>query len=187
MTRRSDDLEFSEEFLAGDIEAFRRFFRTTSPEVVALCRRILGNVQDAEDVAADVFLEIWSHRDRFDSARGTLRSYVLMLARSRAIDLYRVKARERVHVASTQGQSVDCVGPDQTAIEDVSMKEFQMLASNALAELGETEKAAIELAFFQGLSHSQIASQLNSPLGTIKSNIRRGLSKLRQKLQEWES
>lgn len=185
MTKRPDDKEYCDKMLAGDVEAFRLFFRERSPEVVALCWRILHSLPDAEDVTADVFLEVWSKRDRFDASRGTLRSYVLMLARSRAIDLYRVKSKERARVEFTA--DADTVGSQCQFEPDDSMTEFQLLVKNALAELSDAEQATIELSFFEGLSHSQIANQLDTPLGTIKSSIRRGLSKLRQKLNEWES
>lgn len=188
MTQRPDDASFEDRWLRGDVEAFRLFFRNQSPEVVALCRRILGSVQDAEDVAADVFFEVWSRRDRYDPKRGNLRSYVLMLARCRAIDLYRSKARERSRtepVPETSHREPSDSRPPMSY--DVAMKEFQTLASNALGEISDSERTVIELAFYEGMSHAQIASKLDSPLGTVKSNIRRGLAKLRQKLHQWES
>lgn len=187
MTSRPDDAEFQERLLQGDIETFRTFFRQRSPEVIALCQNILGSVQDAEDVTAEVFFEMWSRRDRFDASRGSLRTYVLLLARSRAIDLYRSKAkvRDRVGVQTEVTEAV--ANYERSPHRDASMQEFQVLASGALAEIDQQERTAIELAFFEGLSHSQIASRLDSPLGTVKSHIRRGLAKLRQKLQKWES
>ena len=185
---RPDDAKDVEQLLSGDMAAFRRIFRRYSPEVVALCKRILGSEQDAEDVAADVFFEVWSRRERFEPKRGTLRSYLLMLARSRSIDLYRSRARERKLVATpTEFVQQDLVSDAVTPDGDVSLSEFQASAREALTDLGDVEKSAIELAFFEGLSHSQIASRLDSPLGTVKSHIRRGPGKLKQKLQEWNS
>jgi len=185
VAKRSDDAQFCEDLRNGNVEAFRQFFRQRSPEVIALCEKILGNAQDAEDVAADVFLEIWRKRDRFDPARGSLRSYVLLLARSRSIDLYRRKAKERNHVV-TDRQDIE-EREDNDIVQTAALDEFQTLAKNALAEIATSERTAIELAFYEGLSHAQIASRLESPLGTVKSHIRRGLAKLRQKLQHWES
>ena len=186
MTKRPDDAEFCEELLQGNVEAFRQFFRKRSPEVVALCTRILGNPQDAEDVTADVFFEVWSKRDRFDATRGSLRTYVLMLARSRAIDLYRSKAKERSRTEPTYQQTTVVDGANDTAERGIAMQELQHFASEAIGSLADQERNAIELSFYEGLSHSQIAARLDSPLGTVKSHIRRGLSKLRQKLSEWE-
>lgn len=183
-----EDKEFCSRLVAGDVEAFRQFFRERSPEVHALCKRILGSAQDAEDVTAEVFFEFWNRRERYDDARGTIRAYVLLLARSRAIDLYRSKAKERARLEPGESHSKqDLVETHQTVHRDMSMKEFQNHAKSALAEIGEKERVAIELAFYDGLSHAQIASQLDSPLGTVKSHIRRGLAKLKQKLQQWES
>ncbi len=189
--RIEDDAEFLEKILEGDVDTFRLFFRERSPEVIALCKRILGSSQDAEDITADVFLEVWTRRERFDRNRGSLRTYVLLLARSRAIDLYRVKAKERLRVEPADRASIESASRghavDESPHADVSFKELQQNAQNALAEIGEHERTAIELAFYGGLSHAQIATKLDSPLGTVKSNIRRGLAKLKQKLKQWES
>ena len=187
MTKRPDDAEFGEQLRRGSVEAFRQFFRKRSPEVIALCTRILGNAQDAEDVTADVFFEVWSKRDRFDASRGSLRTYVLMLARSRAIDLYRTKSKERSRSETVNDYTSTAVGDNLVAERSAAMNEFQHFAKAAIDSLGDQERVAIELSFYQGLSHAQIATQLDSPLGTVKSHIRRGLLKLREKLGAWES
>lgn len=187
MTKRPDDAEFRDKLLSGDIEAFRQFFRHRSPEVLALCRAILRNSQDAEDVTADVFFEVWMRRNKFDPTRGDLRSYVLMLARSRAIDLYRSKKKQQTRLTkilpADELQESDVHSPQV----DLAQKELNGLAKSAIAQLNEAEKTAIELAFYEGLTHVQISNRLDSPLGTVKSHIRRGLAKLKLKLQEWGS
>lgn len=187
MTKRPDDAEFRDKLLSGDIEAFRQFFRQRSPEVLALCRCILRNSQDAEDVTSDVFLEIWTRRNQFDPTRGSLRSYVLMLARSRAIDLYRSKKKQQDRVLPKIPADELQESMGQSPQADVAQKEFKTLAKSAIAELNEAEKEAIELAFYEGLTHAQISNRLDSPLGTVKSHIRRGLAKLKHKLAEWGS
>ena len=185
MAERPDDAQLRNKLLAGDVDAFRQFFRERSPEVVAVCKHILGSLQDAEDVTADVFFEVWSNRERFDPNRGSLRTYLLLLARSRSIDRYRRKARENSRTESTPIE-VETTGVDAAPHRDISIQEFHHVAKSAMNEIAEQERVAIELSFFEGLSHAQISSRLDVPLGTIKSHIRRGLSKLRQKLQEWE-
>lgn len=185
MTKRPDDAEFRDGLLSGDAETFRMFFRQRSPEVLALCRNILRNAQDAEDVTADVFFEVWSRRDRFDPERGTLRSYVLMLARSRAIDLYRKNAKLRVPIDSSAVSEE--VPSELASVEyDMTLAEIRRFAMSALDHITEKEKLVLELSFFEGLSHSQIANRVDTPLGTVKSHIRRGLEKLRQRLKRWE-
>lgn len=149
MAKRPDDVEFVDELGAGDPDAFRLFFRQRSPEVLALCRNILRNSQDAEDVTADVFFEVWSRRDRFDPKKGNLRSYVLMLARSRAIDLYRknVKLREPLDSSSDSEEcSSDITQPEQGVILD----EFRRFAMSALDRISEEEKMVLELFFSRG-------------------------------------
>lgn len=189
MTARLDDAEFFQELLDGNVTAFRQFFRENGPEVVALCQKILRSVQDAEDVAAEVFLEFWKHRGRYDPARGSLRTYILLLARSRAIDLYRRKAKQQSRFGTAEvadAAEEEAVRKNEPPHQEVVRREFQVSARNALDELSLTERTAIELAFYQGMSHAQIASQLDVPLGTTKSHIRRGLLKLKQKLSQWE-
>lgn len=186
MTERSEDATLQRQVLDGDREAFREFFRQRAPEVLALCYRILGSTQEAEDVVADVFFEVWDRRERFDATRGTLRAYTLLIARSRAIDRYRSKRRERAVFGLKD--DLDGMDPsDQTVHQDATLREFRGVASRALAEIEETERNAIELAFYEGLSHAQIANRLDAPLGTVKSHIRRGLAKLKQKLSQWDS
>lgn len=186
MTKRPEDVEFCKKWLAGDVEAFRTFFRQRAPEVLSLCGNIMRNAQDAEDVTADVFLEVWSNRERYDPSRGDLRGYVLMLARSRAIDLYRSKSRQRSRLDANAGPVEFSDDEESSPVQDASMNELRSVAQTALGEISDVERVAIELAFFEGLTHAQIATRLNSPLGTIKSHIRRGLTKLRTKLREWE-
>lgn len=180
------DAEQTEEFLTGDLSAFRRFFRRNVAEVFAVCQRILRNRQDAEDVVSEVFLEVWNKRDRYDSSRATPRSYLLIVARSRAIDRYRSRQSRNGPQASSisyidesdiAGSEV-CEEPDAKLIRAESEQD----AARALADLDQPQRQVMELSFYEGLSHAQIASRLDIPLGTVKSHIRRGLAKLRQVL-----
>ena len=108
-----------------------------------------------------------------------------MLARSRAIDLYRKKAKLQARV----DQPIAAEELPETATSpqhDATMKEFRRFAESALDAITAEERAVIELSVFEGMSHAQIANCVDSPLGTVKSHIRRGLEKLRQKLKQWE-
>jgi len=171
-------------FLSDDLNAFRGFFRRHAGEALAVCNRILRDWQEAEDVVSDVFLEVWSKRDRYDRSRATPRAYILMIARSRAIDRYRVKNRTRqatVSIATTD-ESEKAMMVIDNPYDAVETDEAQRLASHALAELEPPQRTTLEMSFYEGLSHAQIASKLDLPLGTVKSHIRRGLEKLRHML-----
>lgn len=182
---RFDDDE-TEAFLSGDLSAFRGFFRRHAAEVLAVCNRILRDWQEAEDVVSDVFLELWNKRDRYDRSRATPRAYVLMVARSRAIDRYRAKSRNRRATVpiTAKHDSEKAMMVSDNPHDAIEKGESRKQASLALAELDQPQRAALELSFYEGLSHAQIASRLDLPLGTVKSHIRRGLIKLRHVMEQ---
>jgi RNA polymerase sigma-70 factor (ECF subfamily) len=180
-----NDLDLVDRMVRGNLDAFRELFRRHEAEVVALCYRILGNLADAEEVASEVFLELWERRDRFDAARATIRTYLLLLARSRAIDRWRASAGERSRtVASNDSINEQCMRPSDTMSppQQLVQAEMEQLAVCELSQLEKPQRLALELAFFDGLTHAQIADRLALPLGTVKSHIRRGLANLRAAL-----
>jgi len=182
------DAELVNELIGGSVEAFRQFFRRHAPDVVAVCRRILGDLQEAEDVASEVFHELWEKRDRYDASRATPRTYLLLMARSRAIDRYRSRAKRKLSTEVRPPESIPNMqtGHD-TPIAAAAQAELKGVAAAALADLDAVQRQALELAFYEGLSHSQIASRLDMPLGSVKSHIRRGLAKLRYALNDFRS
>jgi RNA polymerase sigma-70 factor (ECF subfamily) len=155
-------------------------------DVLALCERIVHHRADAEDVTADVFWEVWRRRDRFDASRGGGRAYLMTLARSRAIDRLRSQAaRPESKVGdrprADQAELVaDTASPEQSAAD----AELKRCVAQAIAGLELRQREAMELAYYEGLSHQQIAERLHSPLGSVKTNIRKALQKLRYALQE---
>jgi RNA polymerase sigma-70 factor (ECF subfamily) len=185
----ADDAELIADLLRGDEEALRLLFQRYGAQVMAVCQRILGNRHDAEDVTAEVFFEIWNKRQRYDASRSTPRGYILLLARSRAIDRYRTNGKSSSFLNSAGQPSADAVAavhyPDPA--RRIKAEELHRTACRALHGLDADQRQALELAFYEGLSHAQIADQLGKPLGTIKSHIRRGLSKLRSSLNEFRS
>ena len=136
----------------------------------------------------DVYLQVWKQADRFDPVRGRVSTWLMTMARSRAIDKLRGKAQELSQaetleaVAETRSENPD---PEQSA----AVAQQQAEVRKALSTLSEEQRHAIELAFFNGLSQNEIALKLNEPLGTIKTRIRNGMLKLRELLQphqgEW--
>ena len=179
--RIQHDAELADQLTKGNAEAFRQLFRRYSPEVVALCQRILGNRQDAEDVASEVFFELWVKRERYDASRSSLRGYLMLLARTRSIDRHRSRKRTNVSVTTHRPDDVEMADASNgDPMEVATSSELQQIAVNALHDLAPLQRETLDLAFFEGLSHAQIASRLDLPLGTVKSHIRRGLARLRK-------
>lgn len=170
----------------GDRLAFQAIYDRYAPIVLAICERVLGRRADAEDAMAEVFVEVWSRRDRYEPRRGNPRAYLLMLARSRAIDLLRrhsVRPEHR-HRSSTATPIADQLPSRGQAIETSAVdSEARTRILDALADLERQQREVLELAFYGGLSHQQISDRLAIPLGTVKTYIRKGLIKLRYALR----
>lgn len=170
---------------AGDGAAFARLFDRCSPMVLGLLVRMLGRREEAEEVLQEVFLAVWHRPESYDGTRGSVRGWLLLLARSRAID--RIRSRrsrsrreEAVHEERvTLGGGVD----EPVGTRQLEARERRRQVHSALAELPEEQRSAIELAFFEGLTQAEIARRTETPLGTIKSRVLLGMRKLRQTLR----
>jgi RNA polymerase sigma-70 factor (ECF subfamily) len=169
----------------GDREAFRALYERFAPEVLALCERILHSRADAEDAVADIFWEVWQRRQRYDATRGAPRTYLMTLGRSRAIDRLRShKARPDMDdKRRTDGElTLPAVGPSPQ--DAAAAEELRSRVVAAMADLNHRQREAMELAYFEGLSHQQISERLAAPLGTVKTHIRQGLTRLRSVLRD---
>jgi RNA polymerase sigma-70 factor (ECF subfamily) len=141
--------------------------------------RILGNREEAEDVLQEVFLQVWRKADDFDETRGRPFTWLVTLGRSRGIDRLRsLASRERVAEAGAREASEEV----SDAASDAFLSEQRGLVNNALAQLPDEQKGPLMLAYFDGLTQSEIATRLGAPLGTVKTRMRTGLTKLREML-----
>lgn len=170
---RPDEVEAS--FVRGDDDAMRRLYDRYGSMVFGLCVRSLPADQ-AQDVTQEVFLSAWRSRDRYDPARGRIGAWLMRIARNRVVDQVR---REGRHEQRRSGAQADHL-PSEDVIEQTSV---QMLVADALRELPERPRRMIALAYFQDLTHPQIAEETGTPLGTVKSDIRRGLARIRSALE----
>ena len=144
-----------------------------------LLMRILNSREEAEDVLQEVFLQVWRKAGDFDEERGRPFTWLVTLGRSRGIDRLRtLSARERVAEAGAREVSEEF----SDAATDAFKSEQRGLITNALAQLPDDQKRPIMLAYFEGLSQSEIATRLGAPLGTVKTRMRTGLMKLRELL-----
>lgn len=166
----------------GDRSALAALYDRYSPLVLALCQRVLRDSGQAEEVLVDVFFEVWTKADRFDPSRGSPMTYLLTLARSRAIDRKRSQA-SRPKITSDFTDAAALSDPVPNPSESIDLKERGAAVRAALAELEPAQREALECAFYEGLSHSEVAAKLNRPLGTVKTHIRQGIIQLREKLR----
>jgi RNA polymerase sigma-70 factor, ECF subfamily len=147
--------------------------------VYALAHRIVGQQVDAEEVAMETFSQVWRDAGKFDASRGTVAAWLCIIARSRALDLVRSHSRRQRLTDSVAREPVD----EAVGAPDVLHDERRQAVGAALAELPEAQREAIELAYYQGLSQSEIAERLQQPLGTIKTRMRTGMLRLREMLR----
>jgi RNA polymerase sigma-70 factor (ECF subfamily) len=141
-----------------------------------LLLRIVNSREEAEDVLQEVFVQVWRRAADFDEQRGKPFTWLVTLARSRAIDrLRQLSARERLAVAAAYEAPPEA----SDAVQDASRSEQKEIVTGALRQLPEDQRQALLLAYFDGLTQSEIATRLGAPLGTVKTRIRSGLIKLR--------
>ena len=162
---------------AGDERALGELYDRHGRAAYALARAIVGERADADEVVVDVFGQAWRAAAQFEPARGSVGSWLATIARTRALDL--VRARGRRSRALERAASLSEDGVQEPTDRDVERAEARRLVTGALADLPPPQRRAIELAYFGGLSQSEIAAQLGEPLGTVKTRIRDGMAKLR--------
>ncbi len=188
-----DDFALMRAIHGGDDTALARLFDRYAPIVLALCIRILNDRTAAEEVLDDVFWELWERSDRYRVTRSSPRTYILMLSRSRAIDRLRSEQKNRENVSRKLDRDGDTMTSNadtwegDTPLDRTIDKELRDYLQNAIQSLDTAKRQAIEMSFFQGFSHSDIAEHLDQPVGTIKSRIRNGLIHLRQTLRTYYS
>jgi RNA polymerase sigma-70 factor (ECF subfamily) len=172
----------------GDDQALAALYDRHSAVAYGLARAIVRDPADAEEVVADCFSQMWRTAASFDPARGSVAAWVTTIVRTRALDLIRSQ-RRRARVLDDAGLLADEEGagaaPSQgdTPDRDVERSETRELVRRSLAELPAPQRKVLELAYFGGMSQSEIAELLSEPLGTVKTRMRAGLEKLRTALR----
>jgi RNA polymerase sigma-70 factor, ECF subfamily len=167
----------------GDEAALGELYDRTSSRVFGLALQIVRDRGAAEEVTLDVFTQVWREAGRYDRARGSPMSWLLTIARSRAIDSLRVKGK-RTEIEGPLEGAEEFPGSDPNPEASATGVEREASVRRALGLLPKEQRRAIEAAFFGGLSHSEVAAAQGVPLGTIKTRIRTGLLTLRRQLSE---
>ena len=167
----------------GDQSAFAALYDSTRHLVYTTALRILTDSSDAEEVTLDVYMQVWRAAKDYTDVRGSVGAWLVVLARCRAIDRLRSRSlrsrREEPFHEFSQFRSTDS-GPDH--VTELSQRRSRIVS--ALATLPAEQREAIELAFFSGLTHSELAERLKQPLGTVKSRVRQAMIKIRELLVE---
>jgi RNA polymerase sigma-70 factor (ECF subfamily) len=179
------DEELIQQLAHGDLGSLEMLYTRYARPVYSLALRILQDTADAEEVTQDVFERVWRHAPTYDQTRGRFGTWLLSMTHHVAIDMVRKRQRRPQTITHQDTESVEKTYPDvredmaELVVRNVQAEQIR----HALYSLPSSQRQVIELAYFGGLSHLEIAATLGNPLGTVKARIRRGMERLRSSLQ----
>ena len=178
MRLEPDDAALVAAMARGDTGALARIYDLHAPVMMALAQRILGSRSEAEDLVHDVFLEAWRHAADYDSTRGSVRAWLVLRTRSRAIDVRKSAAVSRTVTVGDSAWLERLLG----GTDDASLAPDRELVRQLLKDLPEEQRVVLLLGYFEGLSSSEIAARISAPVGTVKSRVAAALTRLRSAL-----
>jgi RNA polymerase sigma-70 factor, ECF subfamily len=177
------DEELMELVRGGEVQAFEVIFDRHSAAAFSLAYRMCGRRSAAEDIVQDAFLSLWRSTSGYDPGRGSVRSWILSVVHNRAIDAFRRQGSRDRRDVHDEGIAERLPAPDATDVEVERLDDARQVRA-ALDELPPDQRQVIELAYFGGFTHAQIAEMLDLPPGTVKGRMRLGLTKMRYVLGE---
>jgi RNA polymerase sigma-70 factor, ECF subfamily len=178
-----EDRDLIQRMALKDSTALDAFYERYNRIAFSLVLRVVGNRADAEDVLVDVFWQIWQQAPRYDSSRGKPIAWLLTIARTRAIDCLRNTNRQGAKTDEFEAERPPA--PRQPEPDLFVTADTRNAVREALQTLSEQQRIPLEMAYFQGMSHTEIATALGQPLGTIKDRIRTGMMHLRKRLKAY--
>ena len=161
----------------GDAAALRTLYDVCAGRAMSIAYRVLGSRSEAEEVVQETFVQVWRQAASYDAGRGGAMAWIATIVRSRALDRLRSRAASERAVARSEDDP-DAQPTAPAPAEVAAQRELRAQVMAALAALPVEQRSAIELAYYEGLSHSEIAARLGDPLGTVKTRVRLGLAKL---------
>ncbi|HUQ93783.1 MAG TPA: sigma-70 family RNA polymerase sigma factor [Bryobacteraceae bacterium] len=174
-------LDYVQKTAGGDEASFASLYDETNVLVYSLAMRMLCNIEDAEEVTLDVYNQVWRIAKNFDVDRGTVTAWLATLTRTRSLDRIRARTSRQRNVDSMPDQ-FDAPANTTSPEDETACAQQRRIVLQALNRLPPEQRKALELAYFQGLSHTELAEALGEPLGTVKTRIRLGMIKLRELL-----
>jgi RNA polymerase sigma-70 factor, ECF subfamily len=193
MEQPGSDRDLVSRMARGDEKALAELYDRFGNLAYSLAFQILSNGADAEEVVTDAFVQAWSNAASFDPARASVPAWLSMIARTRALDRLRSSKRrgqllEKAVQATpeNEGSALPIASLGLEPDKHAEQSDLRARVNQTLATLPENQRKVIELAFFKGMSHSEIAAALNEPLGTVKTRVRTALTKLRASLAPYE-
>lgn len=166
-----------------DAEALGALYDRHSARLLGLSQRILGDTGEAEEVLQELFLWVWRSAASFDPSRGSVLAWLLVATRSRSIDRLRAR-RPASYSAASLDEVAELAGSDDVEAASAD-REWESLCRRAVAELPADQRSVLEMAYFQGLTQQEIAEKTKTPLGTVKTRVRLGLMKLRERVRSY--
>lgn len=183
------DSDLVRHMASGDEASVAALYDRYGPVLYAVAYRIVGQKADAEEVVMETFAQVWRDAAKFEATRGSVAAWLTMISRSRALDHVRSRERrERLNTSAAREDLGQEAGTSRWGSDpgyQVEQTERQKRVAAALESLSPAQRQAIELAYFDGLSQSEIAERLNEPLGTVKTRVRLGMMKLRDALRPY--
>jgi RNA polymerase sigma-70 factor, ECF subfamily len=165
---------------AGDRNALSQLYDRYARMIYAIAWKSLNSVEDCEEVVLDVFAQVWKIADRFDADKGSVEQWIFNLARSRIIDrLRKIQRLNKVNTAIEAGKEIEFPTTSVSPLESVEIAERRQQVLTALDLIPPAQRQVIEMAYYQGLTHTEIATATGLSPGTVKTRLRLGLSKLR--------
>ena len=178
-----DDKELVQAVVEGDSEAIAELFDRYSGMLTALSLRILNDPADVEEILQETFLQVWNQAGRYDAKRSSVSTWLVLIARSRSID--RLRSRQvKLRTAAAARQENPDIHTSPKGVSNVLKQERRMRLQEEMAKLPEEQRQVLELAFYGGMTQSEIAEQTRIPLGTVKTRTLLAMKKLRKALHQ---